>query len=173
MVELEPKRMLVALAQMPKAEMHLHLEGTPRWSTVRELNFNVATVDRLKLDLETVRKQLAASVATPGDRGIPIRIIVGIDRAPGSENARLQVARMLPYPVISGFDLHGLETPETRADRFQDAWAIAQDAGRKVKVHAGEMDGPASIHAAVATPGITQIGHGTSAIESPEVLNLL
>ncbi|WP_254566991.1 adenosine deaminase family protein [Oscillatoria sp. HE19RPO] len=240
MVKSEPNRMLEALAQMPKAELHLHLEGAPRWSTVREalhrhhrwelpqtppfhapdfrfadfgefkgcfrnyiypwlqtkkgyaelmedvvdslveqriryveLNFNVATVDLLNLDLKTVLEQLAVSVATAGDRGTIIRIIVGIDRSQGSENARLQVERMLPYPVISGFDLHGLETPETRADRFQDAWAIARDAGKKVKVHAGEMDGPASIHAAVATAGITQIGHGTSAIESPEVVNFL
>ncbi|MBO0351359.1 hypothetical protein J0895_20215 [Phormidium pseudopriestleyi FRX01] len=73
----------------------------------------------------------------------------------------------------TGFDLHGLETPETRGDRFQDALAIAKDSGKKVKVHAGEMDGPASIHAAAATAGITQIGHGTSAIESPEVVNFL
>lgn len=232
--------MLLALAQMPKAELHLHLEGAPRWSTLREalhrhhrwelpqtppfhapdfrfadfdefkgcfrnyiypwlqtkrgyaelmedvvdslveqriryveLNFNLATVDLLNLDLETVLEQLAASVATAGDRGTIIRIIVGIDRGQGSENARSAVQRLIPYPLISGFDLHGLETPETRADRFQDAWVIAQEAGRKVKVHAGEMEGPASIHAAVATAGITQIGHGTSAIESPEVVNLL
>ncbi|AFY84826.1 adenosine deaminase family protein [Oscillatoria acuminata] len=240
MAESEPNRILVALAQMPKAELHLHLEAAPRWSTLREalhrhhgrelpqtplfhapdfrfadfdefkgcfrhyiypwlqtkrgyaelmedvvdslveqriryveLNFNVATVDLLKLDLETVLEQLAASVATAGDRGTTIRIIAGIDRSQGSENARLQVQRLIPYPLISGFDLHGLETPETRADRFQDAWATAKEAGRKVKVHAGEMDGPASIYAAVATAGITQIGHGTSAIESPEVVNLL
>ncbi|MGL5195698.1 MAG: adenosine deaminase family protein, partial [Chroococcales cyanobacterium] len=240
MVESEPNRMLLALAQMPKAELHLHLEGAPRWSTLREalhrhhgwellqtpqfhapdfrfadfgefqgcfrnyiypwlqtkrgygelmedvvdslveqriryveLNFNVATVDLLKLDLEMVLEQLAASVATAGDRGTIIRILVGIDRGQGSENARWQVQRLIPYSLISGFDLHGLETPETRADRFQDAWAIAQEAGKKVKVHAGEMEGPASIHAAVAIAGITQIGHGTSAIESPEVVNLL
>ncbi|MBO0351360.1 hypothetical protein J0895_20220 [Phormidium pseudopriestleyi FRX01] len=36
MVESEPSRMLVALDQMPKAELHLHLEGAPRWSTLRE-----------------------------------------------------------------------------------------------------------------------------------------
>ncbi|MCT7962851.1 hypothetical protein NG799_10305 [Laspinema sp. D1] len=35
------------------------------------------------------------------------------------------------------------------------------------------MDGPASINAAVAIAGRTQIGHGTSVLESPEVVNLV
>ncbi len=46
-------------------------------------------------------------------------------------------------------------------------------AGKKIKAHAGEMDGLASIRAAVEGLGVTQIGHGTSAMEDADLIQLL
>ena len=50
---------------------------------------------------------------------------------------------------------------------------LGQEAGKRLKIPAGEMTGPESIQFAVETLGITQIGHGTSAMRNPEVVALL
>lgn len=223
---------------MPKAELHIHLEGAPRWSTLRrvlhryhgwelpevphfyapefrfadftefkacfrdyiypwlqqpsgyaeliqevveslieqriryaEVNINITT-DRFGIDLDAVLELLAEAVVQASDRGTIIRVIAGLDRQAGAENARKWVERLLPVPIISGFDLHGME-PGAPANLFSTALAPAREAGKKIKVHAGEMVGPEGIRAAVEAAGIDQIGHGTSALQDPDVVALL
>lgn len=242
MVELsqtDKTKNLSNLSEMPKAELHIHLEGSPRWSSIREalyqykglnlpdvppfyapgfrftnfaefqdcfrryihpwlatpsgyaevirdvmdsliqqkiryaeLNFDVSVVERVGRKVEEVLHLLEAEVERVGKQGTIIRILVGIGRNQGVENAISWVEKMLQFPIISGFDLHGDEVGWP-ADLFGEAFAPVREAGKKIKVHAGEMVGPENIRAAVEGLGIRQIGHGTSAIKDLNVVELL
>lgn len=227
------------LSSMPKAELHIHLEGAPRWSTLRqalerhkgialpesppwyepqfrfanfkelrglfrryihpwlqtpsgytelirdvvdslleqriryaELNFYIPLVERVGISLNSVLALLEAEVERARTQGTVLKIFAGINRDKGVESASFWIKRVLSAQVISGFDLHGSEL-DWSAEPFKEAFAPVFEAGKKVKVHAGEMDGPQSIRAAVEGLGVDQIGHGTSAIQDLEVVSLL
>lgn len=230
---------MVNLATMPKAELHLHLEGAARWSTVRlahhrhygtELpkrppwlapHFRFANFSRFQaLFKQYIHPWLQASsgyaelirdvvdglleqniryaevVCVPSlverhgaslghfwdlleseiERArvqqCIIRVFVGLMRTHPIEEAIVWVKRTRSLPLVAGFDLLGDEVGYP-AEPFRLAFELAKEAGKRVKIHAGEMTGPEHIQMAVETLGITQIGHGTSAIQSPEVVALL
>jgi adenosine deaminase len=227
------------LSSMPKAELHIHLEGAPRWSTLRqaldrhkgidlpdsppwyepqfrfasfeefkglfgkyihpwlqtpsgyteligdvvdslleqrirygELNFYIPLVERVGISLNSVLALLEAEVERARTQGTVLKIFAGINRDKGVESAIFWIQRVLSAQVISGFDLHGSEV-DWSAELFKEAFAPVFEVGKKIKVHAGEMEGPQSIRAAVEELGVDQIGHGTSAIQDPEVVSLL
>lgn len=227
------------LSLMPKAELHLHLEGTPTWNGVREamhrhqgivlpespywyapqfrftdfeefrslfrnyihpwlktppgyaeltrnvvdslvsqriryaeINFAPNIIERVGNSLENVLAILEAEVERARSLGTVIRIIAGLSRDEGVEKASFWVRKLVDFPIISGFDLQASEVGWP-ADLFKEAFAPARATGKKIKAHAGEMEGPNSIRAAVEGLGVDQIGHGTSAIKDPEVVNLL
>jgi adenosine deaminase len=74
-------------------------------------------------------------------------------------------------PVV-GFGLSNDERAG-RAEEFEQAFRIARRAGLAALPHAGEMAGPASVHAAVTALGASRVGHGVRASEDPHVLALL
>lgn len=230
---------IVDLATMPKAELHLHLEGAPRWATLRqahqqhcgvtlpqtppwyasgfrftgfsefqalfqryihpwlqtpfgygevmrdvvdslleqniryaEINFAASLVERHGAVLGQVWEWLGSEVERAQRQGCVIRIFVGLMRNHGVEEAVTWVKQTRSHPLVSGFDLQGNEVGWL-ADQFRPAFDLVQDAGKRIKVHAGEMIGPEAIRVAVEQMGIEQIGHGTSAIYDPDVVALL
>jgi adenosine deaminase len=232
-------RKIPEIPALPKAELHIRLEGAARWSTIRwmlyqhngirlpelpslyhpefrfadfaefkdrfrryihpwlrtssgyaelindvvdalieqriryvELNCNLPYVEQFGASLEKVLQLLESAVERAQEQGTIIRIIAGISRDRGAEYVSYWVRRFLKYGIISGFDLHGLEVGWS-ANLFKEAFAPAREAGKKIKVHAGEMVGAESIRIAVEELGVNQIGHGTSAIADPTVVDLL
>jgi adenosine deaminase len=136
------------------------------------LNCNLPYVEQFGASLEKVLQLLESAVKRAQEQGTIIRIIAGISRDRGEEYVSYWVRRFLKYGIISGFDLHGLEVGWS-ANLFKEAFAPAREAGKKIKVHAGEMVGAESIRIAVEELGVNQIGHGTSAIADPTVVDLL
>lgn len=230
---------MLNLDTMPKAELHLHLEGAPRWSTVcsahyqhysRELshsppwhvssfrfnNFGAfqalfkqyihpwlqtpdgyaelihdvvdsllvqniryaeivcapSLVEHHGASLSCFWDVLTAQIERARHQNCIIRIFVGLIRTHSVEEAIHWVKQTRTLSVVAGFDLLGNEVGYP-AEPFRAAFDLAREAGKHLKIHAGEMTGPDSIRFAVETLGITQIGHGTSAIQSPEVVTLL
>jgi aminodeoxyfutalosine deaminase len=75
------------------------------------------------------------------------------------------------YPSIIGIGIGGDER-QTGADVFRDLYAEARVAGLRLTAHAGESSGPESIWAAINI-GAERIGHGLTAIEDPELMEVL
>jgi len=84
---------------------------------------------------------------------------------------RQAAAMRAEYPSIIGIGLGGDER-QTGADVFRDHYAEARDAGLRLTAHAGESTGPESIWAAINI-GAERIGHGLTAIEDPELMEVL
>jgi aminodeoxyfutalosine deaminase len=75
------------------------------------------------------------------------------------------------YPSIIGIGIGGDER-RTGAEPFRSLYAEARAAGLRLTAHAGETVGPESIWAALNI-GAERIGHGLSAIEDPELMEVL
>lgn len=75
------------------------------------------------------------------------------------------------YPSIIGIGIGGDER-RTGAEPFRAMYAEARDAGLRLTAHAGETVGPDGIWGAMNI-GAERIGHALSAIEDPELLEVL
>ncbi len=75
------------------------------------------------------------------------------------------------HPSIIGIGIGGDER-RAGADVFRDLYAEAREAGLRLTVHAGESVGPESIWGALNI-GAERIGHGLTAIEDPELIEVL
>ena len=90
--------------------------------------------------------------------------------ADGHPTNRAAAGRGL-VPVV-GFGLSNDERAG-RAEEFEQAFRIARRAGLAALPHAGELAGPASVHAAVTALGADRVGHGVRAADDPAALALL
>ena len=100
-------------------------------------------------------------------------IVTGIRHlGPESVRARAAWAAANPHPRITGFGLAGDETQHHPGD-FAEAFRLAGDAGLGLTAHAGELDGPESVRAALDHFGVRRIGHGVRAIEDPALVRRL
>lgn len=84
---------------------------------------------------------------------------------------RKAAAMRAEHPSIVGIGIGGDER-QTGPDAFHDLYAEARDAGLRLTAHAGETVGPESIWGAINI-GAERIGHGLSAIEDPELMEVL
>jgi adenosine deaminase/aminodeoxyfutalosine deaminase len=75
------------------------------------------------------------------------------------------------YPSIIGIGIGGDEC-RTGAEPFRDLYAEARDCGLRLTAHAGETAGPESIWAAINI-GAERLGHALTAIEDPELMEVL
>jgi aminodeoxyfutalosine deaminase len=75
------------------------------------------------------------------------------------------------HPSIVGIGIGGDER-RTGAEPFRELYAEARDAGLRLTAHAGESVGPESIWAALNI-GAERIGHGLSAEQDPELMEVL
>ena len=112
-------------------------------------------------------------------RGGPdARIIIDLSRSYGLENARGNLAKLLaflgkkPTRRIIGVGLGGQEMGNPCLT-YAGVLADAREAGLHVVVHAGEEVGPESIWQAVRDVGADRIGHGTSAVFDPSLMDYL
>jgi aminodeoxyfutalosine deaminase len=56
------------------------------------------------------------------------------------------------------------------AEWFKDAYARAKNNGLRLTAHAGETTGPECVAASINALGAERIGHGLSAVQSPELM---
>ena len=106
--------------------------------------------------------------------GPDIRYMVDVSRTFGPENASKNLQRVLGARVnsIIGIGLGGAELMGPARD-YADVFAQARAEGLHAVAHAGEDDGPWSVRDTVEILKAERVGHGTSAIQDPTLVELL
>lgn len=121
--------------------------------------------------LETNKIIEAISKSIVANTEIRVKIIVDVVRNLGPANAMktlYEIIEMKNYGVI-GIGLGGPEK-EFPPELFADVFEKARKSGLKTTAHAGEAAGPESIWGAIHSLKVDRIGHGTRAIEDPDLL---
>jgi len=115
-----------------------------------------------------------ARVAAERDLGIVLRWIFDIPGELGLEGAdgTLRIALDHGPSSLVGFGLGGPEIGVPRP-QFKPHFDAARAAGLHSVPHAGETTGPETVWDAIRELGAERIGHGTSAVQDPELLAYL
>jgi len=115
-----------------------------------------------------------ARVAAERDHGIVLRWIFDIPGELGLEGGEgtLKIALDHGPSALVGFGLGGPEIGVPRP-QFKPFFDAARAAGLHSVPHAGETTGPQTIWDALRDLGAERIGHGTSAVQDPELLSYL
>lgn len=107
--------------------------------------------------------------------GITVYWIFDAVRHFGAEEAARvfrKAAELRPeFPSIVGIGIGGDER-QTGAEPFRELYAEAREAGLRLTAHAGETTGPEAIWGALNI-GAERLGHALSAVEDPELMELL
>ena len=109
---------------------------------------------------------------------VDVRLIVDVSRSFGPGNAMKNLDLLLDYmkrkptTTIVGIGLGGQESGNPCAD-YAEVFAKARSNALHAVAHAGEEVGPESIWEAVDVLKAERIGHGTSAIQDPKLMDHL
>jgi aminodeoxyfutalosine deaminase len=115
-----------------------------------------------------------ARVAAERDHGVRLRWIYDIPGESGLPSAEDTLGFALDHApeTLIGFGLGG---PEVGVDRpqFKDVFDQARAAGLRSVPHAGETTGPQTVWDAIQVLGAERIGHGTSSVQDPALVEYL
>jgi aminodeoxyfutalosine deaminase len=115
-----------------------------------------------------------ARVAAERDHGVRMRWIYDIPGESGLPSAEDTLGFALDHApeTLIGFGLGG---PEVGVDRpqFKDVFDQARAAGLRSVPHAGETTGPQTVWDAIQVLGAERIGHGTSSVQDPALVEYL
>lgn len=125
------------------------------------------------LDVARITEAVRRGLDSQRDR-IEVRLIADLTRDFGPERGRVwleEIAQTDSLHVI-GVGLGGSEhryPPEP----YEHVYERARSLGLRTTAHAGEASGPGSIWGAVRSLAVDRIGHGTRAVEDPELVEWL
>jgi adenosine deaminase len=160
------------------------VEAYARRNNISYLELFVAPSMVLKqgdVDFSGIMDPLVEGFAGVAAKGGPdIKLLVDVSRSFGKDNAARNLSLLLAYMAksgkagdrIIGIGLGGQEIGNPCV-AYKDVFAEAHRAGLHTVAHAGEEVGPESIKDAVLQLGAERIGHGTSAIQDPSLMDLL
>ena len=115
-----------------------------------------------------------ARVAAERDHGVVLRWIYDIPGESGLESADATLSYALEHrpEALVGFGLGGPEIGVPRP-QFEPHFTAARAAGLHSVPHSGESTGPQSVWDALTLLGAERIGHGTSSVQDPRLLEHL
>jgi adenosine deaminase len=112
-------------------------------------------------------------VAAERDTGVRAQIIGIMSRTYDTETCHRELDALLAHrDHLVAIDLAGDEE-KFPASRFVEHFRRAREAGLRVTVHAGEVDGPQSVWAAIRDLGASRIGHGIHSLEDADLVEFL
>lgn len=140
-----------------------------------ELRFSsvfMAKAHNLPLE-QVVDAVIAGCKAGSRTFGIEVNLIGILSRSFGEQSCFQELHALLrAKDDIVALDLAGDEKGFP-AIRFEEHFKLARDAGWSITVHAGEADGPESIHQAIHLLGATRIGHGVAARDDLQLMDFM
>lgn len=111
--------------------------------------------------------------AAERDTGVRAQMIGIMSRTYDTETCHRELDALLAHrDHLVAVDLAGDEL-KFPAERFRPHFERARNAGLEVTVHAGEVDGPASVWSAIRELGATRIGHGIHSLQDPALVEYL
>jgi len=125
-----------------------------------------------KLSIQRIVEAISLSVHKV--QGIKIQLIVDLvrDYGPEEEMRTLHEINEVKNLGIIGIGIGGSEN-DYPPQLFKAVYKQARKYGFKTTAHAGEASGPESIWSAIHDLHVDRIGHGTRAVEDPELLEYL
>ncbi len=112
-------------------------------------------------------------VAGERDFGVRAQAIGILSRTYDTETCHHELDALLAHrDHLVAIDLAGDEE-RFPARLFSEHFRRARDAGLRVTVHAGEVDGPQSVWDAIRELGASRIGHGIHSLEDPALVDYL
>ena len=127
-----------------------------------------------ELDPSGVVEAVADGIkAAERDTGVRAQMIGIMSRTYDTDTCHRELDALLTHrDHLVAIDLAGDEL-KFPAELFREHFKRARDAGLEVTVHAGEVDGPQSVWAAIRELGATRIGHGIHSLKDPELVEYL
>lgn len=111
--------------------------------------------------------------AAERDTGVRAQMIGILSRTYDTETCHHELDALLAHrDHLVAIDLAGDEE-KYPASRFVEHFRRAREAGLEVTIHAGEVDGPSSMWAAIRELGATRIGHGIHCLRDPALVDYL
>ncbi|MEJ2255466.1 MAG: adenosine deaminase [Woeseiaceae bacterium] len=112
-------------------------------------------------------------VAGERDFGVRAQAIGILSRTYDTKTCHHELDALLAHrDHLVAIDLAGDEE-RFPARLFREHFRRARDAGLRVTVHAGEVDGPQSVWEAIRELGATRIGHGIHSLQDPALIDYL
>ena len=126
------------------------------------------------LQAEGVVEAVADGIkAAERDTGVRAQMIGIMSRTYDTETCHHELDALLAHrDHLVAIDLAGDEE-KFPAGLFVEHFTRAREAGLEVTVHAGEVDGPASVWSAIRELGASRIGHGIHSLQDPALVDFL
>jgi adenosine deaminase len=171
------------LATLPKAHLHLHLDGAIREQTLSELCRRdgieppVLPTEKRYSSFDAFMERAALTVALDAGHGAAARYGIGfglmvaanLHGGPEAAAATARLAAELAAEGVVSFGLDGDEAAFPPA-LFAEAFDVAKSARLLSTPHAGELLGPDSVATAVDQLHADRILHGVRAAEDPALV---
>ena len=133
-----------------------------------EVSFASAVLEFLNFEPQDILEAIYQAVP----EGLQVRVFMGIHHTGFGKTALPKLEKALACPLLFGIDLHGEESlpVDAHAPNF---YAQARAAGKHLKAHAGEFEGPDFIYWVLDCLGVERIEHGIRSIEDKKLLKRL
>jgi adenosine deaminase len=115
--------------------------------------------------------EIIGAILSAAPPGLEVRVFAGMLRNAYDGPLRETIDSMDGWDTLSGVDLHGFEQMPTEPWSFR-IWERMAKAGKVLKCHAGEFDGPHRVREAIQQLNVRRVQHGVRAVEDPAVVRL-
>lgn len=113
--------------------------------------------------------ELISSIKSAAPEGMEVKVVGGLTRDGYTSVMAPIIDSLHTWDELDGIDMHGQEWLKLES-WAAPVWKRCKDAGKIVKVHAGEFGGPDKIREALDVLGAERIQHGVRAMEDPELV---
>ena len=114
--------------------------------------------------------ELISAIKSAAPEGMEVKVVGGLTRDGYTSVMAPIIDSLHSWDDLDGIDMHGQEWLDLEPWAVP-VWKRCKDAGKIIKVHAGEFGGPEKIREALDVLGAERIQHGVRAFVDPELVS--